>query len=201
MNGPEFESTTPIQPEKKPDKKIIIEIGTGAKPFPIVGKRKIKADEHYIGIEENKRETKAARDTLVIWEMLRGKKSSGKMDVLTTRAQNLPFQDNSVDEVVLSNLFCLLHHFKAEHAHRDQDLILAEINRVLKDGGKLTIIENSTPTPAKEGLSEIEDAGFREILAPTEKPEARADYYEPGDKDPEDSFIAQYEKIGELGEK
>jgi len=65
---------------------------------------------------------------------------------LIANAEHLPFEDNSIDRVVVP---CLLHH--VDHP----ELVLNEINRVLKDAGEATIFLTCDPGLAVRVLRRI----------------------------------------------
>ncbi len=65
---------------------------------------------------------------------------------------NLPLGNNSVNEIYLENVLSLVK--------KGKDVILRELLRVLKNGGKLYIIEYYTPYQIKKYLEDFNDVEF-----------------------------------------
>lgn len=129
----------------------LLEIGPGISPFPAVGKRGIAQDEHYIGVDSTQKDTfEKGRERL--------SKIEGCDRVHLARAGgcSLPFKDLSISEVVCCNVF------GAPGVFEQIPGITAEVGRVLKVGGILTIVERYTPfnAPFNQMRNFLESKGF-----------------------------------------
>lgn len=65
-------------------------------------------------------------------KMLSQVKQGGKVITIKGNALKAPFENNSIDTVILSDVF---HHIK------EQEELIIEINRILKHGGKIVIMD------------------------------------------------------------
>lgn len=148
--------------EEKFPKHIIVEVGPGHSPFPIgVDRRRIKKDEIYIGIEPyNERLKDTAR-----WLKQKDIFGEGEGKMVKAKGQHLPFKDQSVQEVVICNLIghpALSDQVNGFLPSETIKRIVMETGRVLKRGGKVTIVETYTPYPAPENLIKLfEESGLK----------------------------------------
>ncbi|TSC53758.1 MAG: hypothetical protein LiPW39_90 [Parcubacteria group bacterium LiPW_39] len=140
---------------------------------------------HYVGVDIKDAKLKEGRD----WLQGRGENNSrkpDKIDFIVCNAKDLPFKEKSFDSVVFRNF---LGDSKISINPID------EAHRVLKEGGKLIIIETYTPKNAKE-LLEIPDFIGKNRFVQEEN--------EYNDRDVEgnqDAFVLTFEKLKEKDEK
>lgn len=124
---------------------FILEIGVGGYPFPATGNRRIEEGQVYLGIDNGSRYRNWAK---VASERLEEKRvlHEGSLALISGDAIQLPFVSEFADEVVVCNVFGDYWAFP-----RIPYMIL-EIQRVLKPGGLLTVVETITPVycPMKE---------------------------------------------------
>lgn len=138
--------------------RVIAEVGVGSEPFFVNADRKIQNDERYVGIDvpgssmerpwlgkktaqENFKEIRESEEVQ--------KKVRGKMDLLVASGEHLPFADGNVDEVVFKNVFSAPGVYMAggeNKARQSKQGFINEAARVLKKGGRITIIEQSGTT-------------------------------------------------------
>jgi SAM-dependent methyltransferase len=96
-------------------------------------------------------------------------KAGLEIDFVTGLAQQLPAEDGSYDVVIAS---LVLHHFPSDRL----DIALAEVRRVLRPGGRFTLIEidpgGEGPAPHGHGgfdlhalLERIRSSGFDQVEA------------------------------------
>ncbi len=76
---------------------------------------------------------------------IRRSKPGESINLVVADGYKLPFRNNSVDEVFLSNVV------SSQLSHKAEDAIFAEIDRVLKSDGKVVIRETLTPRLAFAG--------------------------------------------------
>ncbi len=141
------------------EKRIILEVGVGDKPFPIEGKRVISNNEHYIGIDNRV----PPSSSLVTAKNKLGqdeKCHKGSCDVIGADGRKLPIKTDRVAEVVFSNVFGYVQIPPKDH----KDMI-REANRVLRDDGMLTVIETYTPwnAPLKKVANTMRSLGFTQL--------------------------------------
>lgn len=146
--------------ENPEEKKIILEIGTG--DSPIVGHSKgvgkdIRDDEQkfYIALEETEEIKGAAKKS-------RNREWQGDHNLRTLFIQGdairAPFKNNSVNEVILRSVLGDPDNRFSSHS------IVAEIHRILKPKGVLTIVELYTPEVAKSFFKKSDiDIYFKKI--------------------------------------
>ena len=135
-------------------KHFILEVGTGSRSILTTGERVIKADEHYIGSDLNPK-----TDFYIPRILLRtdAHEHKGAMDFINADGRSLPFQDESVSEIILRNVLDLQPLDIPESRENtidnkeDQEKTIKEVLRVLEKGGKLTVIETYTPGRAPFG--------------------------------------------------
>lgn len=114
--------------EKTNEKKLIVEIGPGL--IPAYRNIAVSENDYYFSVEKNKNRAKS----------LQGSKKIKNFQSLVGDARNLMFKDESVNEVIINNVF-------GDPSIRTQHKIamLGEVSRVLKKGGKVFITEVYTP--------------------------------------------------------
>lgn len=180
--------------EKVQDRHIILEIGTGDYPIILPSKKRRedlkKEGAFYIGVELSGEEIKKAA------KGIEGKypQITSKILLIEANGVNLPFSDESINEVVIGNVLGdpSVRRYPIE-------MIFDEIYRVLRKGGYAKIIETFTPEEGSEVLTwlipylqdkfEIEKTLVRESM---ELPDdVDQDWIEAGTKE---SFIYYFKK-------
>lgn len=144
-------------------KRFILEVGTGARPFPTTGERMIETHEYYIGINPGKEEALRLPKTL----LRKDSKHTGEHDMFAADGRFLPFTDTSISEILFRNVFDSPDPERREHITtiyipEDQRKTIQEARRVLKDGGLLVVAQTYTPhrAPFKEIKKLVETEGF-----------------------------------------
>ncbi|MBI4033266.1 MAG: hypothetical protein HY377_02020 [Candidatus Blackburnbacteria bacterium] len=143
-------------PERSLPKRVILDVGSGAYPFPVgLRQRKIQKGEIYIGIDPDTRHAKE-NFRLVSDKRAGATAGEGKGFMAIGVGERLPLRNNSVDEVVIANVIG-----DPKITGRPQvDLLSAspvkgiihEIARVLKDNGQAHVVESNTPYPNHEDI-------------------------------------------------
>lgn len=134
-------------------KKIIVEIGCGATPFPLFGKRKLKENETYIGIEPDLQTSESARKSLNSFKDITGVEN---FHVFEKLGEETGLPGNYADEIIVINVAGY-----RQTALRF-DAIAKEAERILKAGGKVRIVETNTPYENPEAIiSFFKNAGFK----------------------------------------
>ena len=166
----------------------ILDIGCRDMPFPLTVKLGKSIDfrkTHYVGIDIDEAKLKEGRN----WLQGRGEENlrrPSKIDFIVCDSRNLPFKRRSFDTVVFRNFLGDSKIF---------DNPIDEAYRVLKDGGKLVIMETYTPKNAKELLEIPGFMGENRFIKKENKYNNRDI-----DKDP-DAFVLTFEKLKEKDEK
>ena len=125
---------------REQEKYVILEIGViGGTPFFIVGDRKLKNNETYLAIDKRKDAAQQAKDVM--------KRENAA--AIVADAEKMPLKDESVNEVVCTNLFGNINSF----IQTKYPEVLKEAVRVLKKGGKLIINETYTPENLPKSMS------------------------------------------------
>ncbi|MBI2007535.1 MAG: hypothetical protein HYS83_02455 [Candidatus Blackburnbacteria bacterium] len=141
--------------QEENSKRIIVEIGPGNSPFPVgLNRRQINKSEIYIGIEPHNPHIK---DT-ARWLKKRDIVGEGEAYMIKAVGGRLPFKGQSANEIVISNLIghpALSEQGRGFLLSETLKKIIEEIGRVLKKGGKATIVETYTPYPATDKLTEV----------------------------------------------
>lgn len=149
-------------------KHFVLEIGVGAYPFPAIGERKIGVGEVYLGIDNGSRT--ADWNEKAIKRLSEMEEKGDSLSLAAADAECLPLQSNSVDEVVMSNLF------GDPRLNSRIPYMVWEGQRVLKPGGLLVVVETLTPNycpirgvkdwviPLGFGVQEAYEGISRELL-------------------------------------
>lgn len=178
--------------ENPPGKEIFLEIGPYTRPVPLVGEREFGANEPYIGADIDLKEALASKSAL---------KPRNKSEVLVADARHLPFKDKSVARMFFGNVFGSPQGLTAAQRKKleaegvlglieknepktiaEQNLILREAKRALKEGGTIVITENNTPVPVDIIRALLDRNGFvveREILLGDESYSREIKLYRP----------------------
>ncbi|MBI2056569.1 MAG: methyltransferase domain-containing protein [Candidatus Sungbacteria bacterium] len=177
--------------EKLPNK-IIVEVGVGGKPFFVDTERKIRKNEKYVGIdipgysvETPMLEKKTEASFKEIYENKNiQNKVQGEMQFLIASGDHLPFEGETVDEIVFKNVFSAPGDYLTGGEENEEKIkhdFINESARVLKKGGKIIIIENSgTAEYAKPFIHEIyEDQRFLRFFDWSAGLESDLDFYYP----------------------
>lgn len=121
---------------EKEDKKVIVEIGCGLTPFPLSGKRKLKGNETYIGIEPNEKSAQNAKSALNDFKEITG---AEKFEIFERLGEKTGLPENYADEIIIINVV----------GYRETilkfDATAKEAKRVLKKEGLVYIVETNTP--------------------------------------------------------
>lgn len=158
-------------PERLVPKRVILDVGSGAYPFPAgVRQRKIQKGEIYIGIDPDAKHAKE-NFRLMSDKSLSDKRlgvGEGKGFMTIGVGERLPLRNNSVDEVVIANVIG-----DPKITGRPQDDLLSaspvkriihEIARVLKDSGQVYVVESNTPYPNRGGIIDLfQTAGLKRV--------------------------------------
>lgn len=132
---------TPLQREKEVSKRIVVEVGTGGFPSFRRGNRQKKTDETYITLNLEKLDAQVDKYTMEDRKM---------KDVfpLVGNAQYVPLADNSVDELIFTNVFGdpAGKYYIDPKIESGYDKMLEEAVRILKPNGIIIITETYTPT-------------------------------------------------------
>lgn len=147
-----IESVKETEELEKEGEKVIVEIGCGKTPFPLFGKRKLKENETYIGIEPDVESAENAKNVLNDHREITG---AEKFEIFKRLGEETGLLKNSVDEIVITNVA----------GYRGIALkfngIAKEAKRILKDGGLVYIVETNTPYNKPEDLVKLfENNGF-----------------------------------------
>ncbi len=139
--------------EKERSKRVILEIGPGPLPFYIDGERKIDKDEIYFGIEPNRKSAQWASEMVSA--------EDGEATILRARGQELPIKNDYIDEVIIKNVFG--EPEEKITITRLMENFAKELQRVVKNGGKIIIVETNTPfyTPTKDIAQVFARYGFK----------------------------------------
>ncbi len=208
------------------ERKYIVEVGVGTKPFPTQGKRRMERDEAYIGIDTD--------DLALVAKYLGRKHKTGKesLDLAKDRIDqrlakrrryhlmyadgtSLPFSDQSISEVVFVNVFGY-YGIPIEEAEEttpkmQSPLLIIEASRVLKPKGLVTVAETLTPNKSPflilnelmkisgfKCLTSLRNIESRKsILEYTENPFLRPDLT-PTTYHPNRPYVARFQKSQEL---
>ncbi len=206
------------------ERKYIVEVGVGTKPFSTQGKRKMERDEVYIGLDTSYLSSVA--------KLLREKPRTGKesLDLAKERinqrlakrhryhlmyadGMSMPFPDHSISEVVFINVFGYYGIHIEETDEKQSVLLTIEASRVLKPKGLVTVIETLSPDispfPILSELMKV--SGFKcltpikdiellkSILEYTENPYLRPDIT-PTTYHPTRPYFARFQKSHELSD-
>ena len=114
---------TEIQP------KLMLDIATGTGDFAIEALNKLNPDK-IIGVDISEGMLSVGR------EKLKKKKLDDKIELLSGDSENLPFEDNKFDAIIVA--FGVRNFENLEKG-------LAEMYRVLRPGGKVVVLEFSKP--------------------------------------------------------
>lgn len=139
-------------------KHIIIEVGTGAEPFPTTGNKTINDGEYYVGVESNERLCMRAKTAI---DRIK-KPQIGETDIVWADARKLPLVNESVSEVIFCNVFGDLR------IYTELDKMVKESLRVLKEDGMLVVVETLTPRDASFKFTNrfLKRRGFEAISDP-----------------------------------
>lgn len=110
--------------------KIVIDIATGTGDFAIEAAKQFKAEKIY-GVDISEGMLKVGR------EKIEKIKLSNLIDMKLGDSENLPFEDNFADAITVGFGVRNFEHL---------EIGMSEIYRVLKPGGKVTILEPAIPT-------------------------------------------------------
>ena len=110
-------------------KKHILDIATGTGDLPIMMAKATKA-EKIIGLDISEGMLEIGKKKIT------KKNLDNKIEMIVGDSENLPFEDNSFDIVTVS--FGVRNFENLEKG-------LSEIRRILKEGGKLIVLETSVP--------------------------------------------------------
>lgn len=145
----------------KPDAKIILEIGSGRYESgddvlsdtifthwnSIALRRTFRPQDTFIGIDMGSRTSyrgfRPDEDAKMRqnWATLQARRPNEQLHFMQADMTKLPFADESVDEVIASNVFAI-----GSGADREQfPIIYEEANRVLKPDGTIVIFDNISP--------------------------------------------------------
>jgi len=121
--------------EEEQKKHIFLEIGPDLSPVPMVGKRKFDGNNYYVGIDINADSVESDKKRA---------ESHGMKNVSFAQGdgRKMPFADETVDEVFLSNVF---GSPKVANDEKTINLLFNEISRVCQKNGILIIKETNTP--------------------------------------------------------
>lgn len=158
----------PMKKEKDREKEFVLEIGTGDLPILYSAFKNILENQntHYIGIDIDKEHLEKAKKEI---EKSFGEEYKEKISFLFAKEENLPFKDESIDKIVLQNIFsdpvlgiedprmatiaCFSDGIQA-HIKEIKTKILEETTRVLKLNGVLIIINFYSPEVSQEFFNE-----------------------------------------------
>ena len=141
FNEGKIEREVPIKAEEKiPEKKsgrVVVEIGPGIAPTTFlhedVPEVEIGKDDRYFAVELDKFKTKSLKRSVDQIGEQHG--PDFKSIVMRADGKQLPFQDESVDEIILPNVL------NADLSNGEVHKIFDEALRVAKKGGKIIIFE------------------------------------------------------------
>lgn len=140
---------------EKEDKKVIVEIGCGEAPFPLSGKRKLKENETYIGIEPDLRNVK---NTRMVLKDLKKFGQVNEFKIYKRIGEKTELPENYADEIVLMNVAGF------RNLVLKFDAFAKEAARILKKQGKTYIVETNTPYEnPNEIIKFFENGGFKLI--------------------------------------
>jgi ubiquinone/menaquinone biosynthesis C-methylase UbiE len=124
----------------KQKKRVFIDLGSGQIPSVFWGDREYKGADYYIGIDNRGEMIHSARSLGDVVPNKENFARAGKNILLIKGdvAKGLPFRDNSVDEVLMSNIM-------GEFSIKYVGDFFIEARRVLKPDGFLIILETQTP--------------------------------------------------------
>lgn len=156
--------------ESKP-RKIVVEIGSGGNPAPIGASFPLDSDTFYVSV--NIDDTKIGALKPSEWDALKFRKSKLEhASAITGDASQLPFANDSIDELIYTNIFSSPGHVNKnvnttarQHGfnrkYSNPELLLQEAARVLKKGGVINITCTNTPTEAYASLLGMEGGRFK----------------------------------------
>lgn len=146
--------------EPIPREKFIVEIGTSGWPVFKIGNRTIGEDELYTAIEQGL----IPSSLIDVKEEAEKRGIQDRVNALEADGSALPFNDESVDEIILTNIIGAPVDSRIGDS-TNAFKILKEASRVLKRGGKITITETWTPRITKEQMKIGDNQEFRKKLA------------------------------------
>ncbi len=159
----------------------ILEIGCSYRPFFVTLENANLGGAHYIGVENYKWDLKHNYWDKVV--EIKAKDYPKKIDKINANASALPLENRCIDEVVLRDIIGDLD------IERDKlPRFIKEAYRILKEKGRLILIEISTPEVAKKALEQglISTEDFKQV--------ANKYKFNKTDKANKDAFILTFEK-------
>jgi ubiquinone/menaquinone biosynthesis C-methylase UbiE len=136
----------PAEAGSEKQKKIIVEVGTDGKPFFLIGHRQLQPDELYVSIDKD---IARARTTDRMADRLKVENTTA----VNADARKLPFADNTVDEMVFTNVFGDSGVSTPLYFHS----MLQEAVRVLKKNGTILITETYTPSSVPDRMRVLQN--------------------------------------------
>ena len=187
------------QKEGEPPEHVIIEIGPGLIPFPaFVGARKLKAGDHYIGVDislEDRKYASVLGKFGIMNSENKKNENTGVSFIAADAAGRLALEKGIADEVVAKNVLT-----DPTISRERAGAILQEMSRVAKTGGKIIFVETNTPSlelfqkAMKEKGLGLESLGFQLKRYRKYGDDAEA-FSEYGSETPDrESFIAEFIK-------
>jgi len=120
-----------FEPEEKESVgKVYVEIGSGGLPAFFVSNRQINPGDRYFTVDMRDHEAEISKNF--------GEDLGVGFEAIQGDGSNLPFVENSVDEMIFNNVF-------GDPSTVGHDDMLLEALRVLKSGGQIVITEHITP--------------------------------------------------------
>ncbi len=140
-----FEKTEQSNVEFREQDYNILEIGVGETPY-ICSLKDAPAQEntHYIGVDISKKEMDPDFSRILLEQA----GFTGKIDFLVCSGKRLPFNEQTFNEVVLRNVL-------DDSTTVIYNGFFDEAARLLKNKGKLVVIETYTPDGVKEKINEL----------------------------------------------
>lgn len=145
------------QAQKSPeelDKYIVVEIGCGVRPSIInrleseIKKFHENPNHWYFGVDVNEGDVADAKEGLEFWKEENSSEGAERIKFIKASGTNLPFKSATVSEVVFENVM------GDPRIHvEDRKQMLQEALRILKEGGEMRMLEDTTPAVSqRQGL-------------------------------------------------
>ena len=193
--------------EKREKGKVILDVQAGMFPLGVLGNRKIGRNDTYIGID-------AEEENLKIAELHAQNAYFGKdldMALINARGEQIPVRDGSVDEVLFRNVLGNPSSFDFSKIKTGDEEAFAryregreteirqfaqEAKRVLKEGGKVVIVETTTPENVHPYTAFFTEDSDLQVIKFSNHPKELAEYVrgDVGMGVGEGSFILELEK-------
>ena len=130
---------------------LIVEVGSGNSPFLVDAPKEYLAqfrnnpNVRLVALDSDEGELDLGREEMRKKREMRNMEAAGRIEFRKAYGEQLPFEDNSISELVLKNVMGDEEIFPGRKAR-----MVDEASRTLRPSGILKIIEQYTPKEARE---------------------------------------------------